>query len=708
MPMTLRRKGMRALLGKKFAACHIDRVESHYGNIMIRGWTAGLKKSQGTGGGNLEISVLDGKGKRLQVYTERLVRDDVNQMFGLEAGLKTGFHILVDRAVLDTPEIFLVFSDGKESLKKKLRVNVHGPAARLYYTHFSQKRQEDYDLWVRRQAPGVIEAREQKKQKFARNPLFSVVIPLYNTPRSFLKEIVDSVLEQTYPKVELCLADGSEGSEIEGWLRRNYPREKRIRYRKLRENRGISENTNAAIKMARGEFIFFADHDDVLARDAMYEAARAVNADPRIDVIYTDEDKINRSGTAYFAPHFKPDFSMELLCCNNYICHLFGVRRDLLKKAGLLDPKYDGAQDYDLVLRCCEKAEQICHIPRVLYHWRTHPASTAGNPDSKKYAFEAGRRAVQAHYERMGIPARVENTDLLGRYRTYYEISGNPKVTILIPNRDHGEDLARCIRSVQGKTTYENYEILVIENNSREKETFELYRELQENGEARVITWEHPFQYAAIHNFAVKEARGDYLVFLNNDTEVISESWLEEMLGICQKPQVGAVGAKLFYPDGTIQHAGVILGLGGVAGHIYAGFPGDKDGYAARLVSVQDLSAVTGACMMTKKVIYQELGGMDERFAVAYNDVDYCLRLREAGYSVVFTPYAALYHYESKTRGYEDTLEKQKRLEKETEAFRKRWGELLKKGDPFYNPNLSLKKADCSLRLSGEERQGEG
>ena len=308
----------------------------------------------------------------------------------------------------------------------------------------------------------------------------------------------------------------------------------------------------------------------------------------------------------------------------------------------------------------------------------------------------------------MGIPARVENTDLLGRYRTYYEISGNPKVTILIPNRDHGEDLARCIRSIQGKTTYENYEILVIENNSREKETFELYRELQENGEARVITWEHPFQYAALHNFAVKEARGDYLVFLNNDTEVISESWLEEMLGICQKPQVGAVGAKLFYPDGTIQHAGVILGLGGVAGHIYAGFPGDKDGYAARLVSVQDLSAVTGACMMTKKAVYQELGGMDERFAVAYNDVDYCLRLREAGYSVVFTPYAALYHYESKTRGYEDTLEKQKRLEKETEAFRKRWGELLKKGDPFYNPNLSLKKADCSLRLSGEERQGEG
>ena len=690
------------MLGKKFAACHIDRVESHYGNIMIRGWAAGLRGEDGV----LDISVLDGKGARLSVYVERLVRDDVNQMFGLKEGLETGFHILADRAVLDTPEIYLVFSDGKETMKQKLRVNVHSPAARLYYTHFSEKWQEDYDLWIRRQGPGRREAREQRRQKFERNPLFSVVIPLYNTPRPFLKEIVDSVLGQTYQNTELCLADGSQGDEIWKWLRRHYPKEKRIRYRKLSENRGISENTNAAVKMARGEFIFFADHDDVLTRDALYEAAKAVNEDPEIDVIYTDEDKVNRSGTAYFAPHFKPDFSMELLCCNNYICHLFGVRRDVLKKAGLLNPAYDGAQDYDLVLRCCEKAGRICHIPKVLYHWRTHPASTAGNPDSKKYAFEAGRRAVQAHYERIGLAARVENTDLLGRYRTYYEMEKSPRITILIPNRDHGEDLKRCVLSIQEKTTYENYEILVIENNSQERETFELYGQLQKEGRVRVITWEHPFQYAALHNFAVKEAQGAYLVFLNNDTEVISEGWLEEMLGICQKPQVGAVGAKLFYPDGTIQHAGVILGLGGVAGHIYAGFPGDKDGYAARLVSVQDLSAVTGACMMTKKDVYLKIGGMDESFAVAYNDVDYCLRLREAGYGVVFTPYARLYHYESKTRGYEDTAEKKKRLEKETREFEKRWGGLLEKGDPFYNPNLSLKKADCSLRLSGEKRQG--
>lgn len=687
------------MFGKKHAAYHIDRVESRYGNVMIRGWAAGFGEPEEAGA--LKVSVLDGKGAPLSVYQERLAREDVNERFGLEKGCESGFHILVDRAVLDTPEICLVFTNGKETLRKKIRINVHSPLERLYDARFGKRWQEDYDLWIRRQAPSRKEAGRQRRRTFPFQPLFSVVIPLYNTPRTFLKEIVDSVLGQTYQKVELCLADGSENGEIQSWLRRNYPGERRIRYRKLEKNQGISENTNAAIRMARGEYLFFADHDDVLARDAFYEIAKRLNEDPEIDVIYTDEDKINRSGTAYFSPHFKPDFSMELLCCNNYICHFFGVKRELLKEAGLLDPAFDGAQDFDLTLRCCEKARRVCHIPRVLYHWRTHPDSTAGNPASKRYAFEAGRRAVEAHYRRLGIPAAVENTPLLGRYRTRYEIQGRPKVTILIPNRDHREDLERCVRSIRKKTSYDNYEILIIENNSRERETFALYRSFQESGAARVMVWNHPFHYAALHNDAVREAFGEYLVFLNNDTEVLTEHWLEEMLGICQKKETGAVGAKLFYPDGTIQHAGVILGLGGPAGHLYAGFPGDKDGYAARLVSVQDLSAVTGACMMTKKSLYEKLGGMEEAFAVAYNDVDYCLRLREAGYGVVFTPYAQLIHYESKTRGYEDTKQKRERLEKEEDAFRKRWGALLEQGDPFYNPNLSLTKADCSLRLGG-------
>lgn len=376
----------------------------------------------------------------------------------------------------------------------------------------------------------------------------------------------------------------------------------------------------------------------------------------------------------------------------------------------MLDSAYDGAQDYDFVLRCCEKASCIRHIPKVLYHWRTHPQSTAGNPASKQYAFEAGRRAVEAHYERVGIQASVESTEMLGRYRSRFAIQGEPLVSILIPNKDQAETLKRCLDSIQEKTTYHNYEILIIENNSEEAETEAYYQELEKTASCdpkllqggsprlRILRYAGTFNYAAIHNFAVPYARGEYLVLLNNDTEIKSENWLEEMLGLCQKPETGAVGAKLYYPDGTIQHAGVVIGLCGVASHLFVGAGGDRDGYAGRLVSVQDYSAVTAACMMTKKVLWEQVGGMEEALAVAYNDIDYCLKLRQAGYHIVFTPYAELTHYESKTRGLEDTEQKRQRLQREAELFAKRWSEQLAAGDPFYNPNLSLTRTDCALR----------
>ena len=691
---------------------NIDRIESHLGNIMIRGWAASRDADS-----DLKISVQDGDGNVLNVYVERLVRGDVNQMFGVAEDYESGMHILIDRAVLNTPYVWLIFDNGKESQREKVRINAGSALERKIRARKNAESDEpDYDLWIRSQEPDAKERRRQRSRKFERQPKFSVVIPLYNTPREFLKEIMDSVLNQTYSNVELCLADGSTDDGVEQYIKKHYAKEGRIRYCRLKKNRGISENTNSAMKLATGDFIVFSDHDDVLTLDAMYEMVKAINENPEIDVIYTDEDKVNRKGNAYFAPHFKPDFSMELLCCNNYICHLFAVRRDVQEQVGMLDSAYDGAQDFDFVLRCCEQAKCIHHIPKVLYHWRTHPQSTAGNPASKNYAFEAGRRAVEAHYARVGIEATVENTPMLGRYRSRFAIQGEPLVSILIPNKDLVETLKRCLDSIKEKTTYPNYEILIIENNSEEPETEAYYRNLLQeyNGEhvveytceqpfasdalVRVLRYSGSFNYAAIHNFAVPYVKGEYLVLLNNDTEVIAENWLEEMLGICQKPEVGAVGAKLYYPDGTIQHAGVVLGLCGVASHLFVGSQGDKDGYAGRLVSVQDFSAVTAACMMTKKAAWEQVGGMEEKLAVAYNDIDYCLKLRQAGYHIVFTPYAELTHYESKTRGLEDTDEKRQRLQREADIFENKWKDVLEAGDPFYNRNLSVTRTDCALR----------
>ena len=469
----------------------------------------------------------------------------------------------------------------------------------------------------------------------------------------------------------------------------------------MENNAGISENTNEAIKMATGEFIMFSDHDDTLAPNALFEIVKEMNEHPGTDVVYTDEDKVTMDGKRYFDPHFKPDFNLDMLRCNNYICHIFVVKREILEQVGMLRKEFDGAQDFDFILRCCEKAENIRHVAKILYHWRNHPASTAGNPESKMYAYEAGRNAVQAHYDRIGMKAEVSMTEQWGRYRTKLFVEGEPLVTIIIPNKDHKKELKTCVDSLFEKTSYQNFEILIIENNSTGKEIFAYYKELEAAHEnVRVLTWEKEFNYSAINNFGAEHARGEYLLLLNNDIEVKTENWMEEMLSYCQREDVGIVGAKLLFPNEKIQHAGVILGMGpsGTAGHLFYNFPGDQFVYAGRSQTTQDLSAVTAACMMVKKELYQKVGGMDEAFQVAFNDIDFCLRVRETGKLVVFQAYAELYHHESLTRGYETSQKNKKRFKEEIKLFKTRWKDILEAGDPYYNPNLTLRRSDCTLR----------
>lgn len=557
-----------------------------------------------------------------------------------------------------------------------------------------------YEKWISQNTPGERELDAQRAKTFAYMPVFSIVVPLYRTKEQYLRELIESVRAQTYGKWELCLSDGSGDVSVLGGVLEEYCRvEPRIRVVRSKKPLGISENTNAAVKAATGDYLVFADHDDILSPDALYECVCRLNEDGTYEVLYSDEDKLSMDGRKRFDPQFKPDFNPDLLRSVNYICHLLVVKKGLADKVGGLDASYDGAQDYDFILRCTEKAEGICHIPQILYHWRCHQDSTAENQESKLYAFEAGRRAIQAHLERMGIRGEVSRGEYLGLYRTTYSIEESPLVSVLIPNKDHAEDLKRCIASLQEKCSYQNYEVIIIENNSTEEKTFACYEELcGRDARIKTVTWKGHFNYSAINNFGVKNASGDYLLFLNNDTEIVSEDAIEEMLGICMRQDVGAVGARLYYGDDTIQHAGVILGMGGIAGHAFAGERRSATGYCRRIICTQDMSAVTAACMMVKRSVFEQAGGFDEGLEVTFNDIDLCLKIRESGKLVVYAPYAELYHYESKSRGAEDSTEKVQRFHREIGRFVKRWEGMLEKGDPCYSPNLTLLKQDFSLR----------
>ena len=556
-----------------------------------------------------------------------------------------------------------------------------------------------YGPWYEAYVPDESELEKQRKHRFTYEPLISVAVPAFRTPETFLIQMMKSLLAQTYSNWELCIANGSpEDTVMKGILEEYMKKDSRIRVSELTENKGIAGNTNAALEMAEGEFVGLLDHDDLLAPNALYEVVKALEADRELDAVYTDEDKVTTELDEHFQPHLKPDFNLDLLRSNNYICHFFVVRRSVVKKAGGFRQEFDGAQDHDFIFRCVETARRVGHIPEILYHWRTHKASTADNPASKMYAFDAGKRAIEAHLQRTDTEGVVTHTPDLGFFRVKYPVQGNPLVSIIIPNKDEKETLKDCIESIRKKTEYENYEIIIVENNSTTEEIFQYYKELSQDPRIRLLRWKKEFNYSAINNYGVNHARGEYLIFLNNDVKIITPGWIKEMLGVCQRPEVGAVGVKLIYPDNTIQHAGCVIGIGGIAGHMFVDMPANRTGYLHKASILQDMSAVTAACMMMKRTAFEEAGGFTEKLAVAFNDVDLCLKVRKNEKLIVYDPYVQLYHMESKTRGAEDSTEKVRRFQEEIEYMRCQWIDILKKGDPYYNKNLSLTKWNYSLR----------
>ena len=586
-----------------------------------------------------------------------------------------------------------------------------------------QQEDIDYETWFGLNKATEKDLQKQRKNQPEHGPLISIVVPVYRTPEIYLREMMESVMEQTYGNWELCLADASPrgeqlrqdlkkikgrktrdavmkipngDTELTSVIREYQLKDSRIRYEILKENKSIAENSNAAMEMATGDFVGLLDHDDTLEPNALYEVARKICEDDRVDVVYTDEDKINSKGTKHLTPNMKPDFNLDLLRSNNYICHLFVVRRILMEKVGGFRKEFDGAQDYDFILRCTEEAEKIAHVHKVLYHWRTHEKSTSDNPESKIYAFHAGRRAVESHLQRLGIQAEVEETCDLGYYRVKYPVTGSPLVSILIPNKDQLQTLKKCLKSIWEKTEYTNYEILIIENNSTEKETFEFYKRIDGRHHVRVLYWDKEFNYSAINNFGAAQAKGEYLLLLNNDTEVITKGWMKELLSHCQRPEVGMVGAKLYFPDNTIQSAGTIIGMGGMADHAFVNMDRKKSGYMHRASIQVDMSGVTAACAMVKRSVYEEVHGLEENLTVAFNDVDLGLKIVTAGYLIVFDPYAELYHYESKSRGVND--EKKERHAREVKYTQEKWADFLAAGDPCYNQNLTLAMHNFSLR----------
>lgn len=718
----------------------IDVVRIRENSITLNGWVLGKDP-----GSRAEFAVEDGKHQKIDFQYVPTRRDDVSRIYFKQI-IDRDFGFDIRFAYQRGKDYYLVIRcEGKqvkiryneELIEKRASVaykraqkikdlmnmeTVHVAmdfwkenglrALLLKSRHKLQGLDNDYDYgeWYALTRPSQEELERQRQETFVHGPKFSILIPAYKTAPRFLRELLDSIRCQTYGNWEACIADGSPaGESVEKVLQEYAQTDPRFRYVVLGENRGFSGNTNAAMEMAEGDYLVLADHDDTLTEDALYRCAREIGADPSCDVLYSDEDKLDMDGQALFDPHFKPDFNPALLTSVNYICHLFVVRRSLVEEVGGLDPAFDGAQDLDLIFRCTEKARRVCHIPRVLYHWRCHMGSTASNPESKMYAFEAGARAVKAHYERLGIQVdAVEKGVDYGIYHTRFHLAKEPLVSVIIPNKDHCVDLETCLVSLLDKGDYRNLEVVVVENNSRDPETFRYYEKLQrERPNVQVVTWDKGFNFSAINNFGVGFSKGEYLLFVNNDVEAIEPDVVREMLGFCMQEDVGAVGARLLYQDDTIQHAGVVIGFGGIAGHTFIGLHRAENSYFHRAMCAQDYSAVTAACMMSKRSLFDQVGGFREELAVAFNDIDYCLKIRALGKRVIYAPYALLYHYESKSRGLEDTPEKVERFNREVARFIGYWPGLVIGGDPFYNPNLTLRKSDFSLRDLLKEKIGE-
>ena len=619
--------------------------------------------------------------------------------------------------------------------------NLRGIWAKIKYKGREREAMERYGT---ASFPTEERRRAEEETVFPHMVKFSILVPLYNTPREFLTAMLDSVVAQTYKNWELCLADGSDiggpigsdiggpigsdiggpiGSDIGGSIGsggnhsyvgeicREYQkadREKndgreRIIYQKLEKNEGISGNTNRCLALATGEYIGLFDHDDILHPSVLYEYAKAIN-EQGADYIYCDETTFkNNDINKMLTMHFKPDYAVDNLRANNYICHFSVFHRHLLDGSELFRTKYDGSQDHDMILRLTDKAKKVVHVPKLMYYWRSHAGSVASGIQAKTYAVDAAKGAVADHLRKHGYTHfKITSTRAFETiFKISYQIIGNPKISIVIANKDHEPDLRRCISSIMEKSTYDNYEIIIVENNSETPEIKKYYEELKEDERIKIVTYEGSFNYSAVNNLGVKAAEGEYILLLNNDTQVITVNWMEELLMYAQREDVGAVGAKLYYGDKTIQHAGVVLGLGAhrTAGHSHYMQHRENLGYMGRLCYAQNVSAVTGACLLVSKELFEKAGGLDESFAISLNDVDFCIKLREMGYLNVFTPFAELYHYESVSRGLDDQGEKAARYNEESARFREKWKEVLEKGDPYYNPNFSLDRSDFSLKV---------
>lgn len=551
------------------------------------------------------------------------------------------------------------------------------------------------DTWkYRADIPTRRQLKAQRKAGVAGGPSISVVSPLYNTPEKFLRQMIGSVRAQSYENWQLILADASDAAHTDvGRIAQEYAeRDKRIVYLRLSQNEGIAGNTNRGVQAATGEWLTFLDHDDVLYPNALYRVAE--QAAKGADFVYSDEIVLSADFKKLVDYHFKPDFAPDYLRGCNYITHLAAFSRELFDLAGGGErSEFDGSQDFELILRLTEKAKKVVHIPYTLYVWRSHANSTASSMETKPYALAAGERAIDSHLERVGLAGSAKSIPgCPGAYRVSYELTGHPLVSVLIPNKDHVEDLQRCLESLYQKAGYEPFEVIVVENNSADKATFAYYEEAKRKfTNLRVETYKGPFNFSAINNFGRKFAKGEYLLLLNNDIEMLSEGFLTEMMMYGQRSDVGCVGAKLYYPDDRIQHAGVFLGLGGTAGHSHKSHPRASAGDLYRLATPQNMMAVTGACLLVRTELYDAMGGLDEeRFAVAYNDIDLCLKLWKKGYTNVFTPFAEAYHYESKSRGLDTQSENAKRYEREKAAFIETYGDLIEAGDPYYNRHFNL------------------
>lgn len=765
----------------------VDIALAREGELMLQGWAFGSNPEE-----EVKFTVVDQAGNPVPGTTVSSVRRDevVSAFFGdyvkahgaLQRDLGFDVHtpyaqgetrILVLQAdgqtkrVKFTDHILEEFNSVAHRKREKLLALFHWETVEVAWEYFQkhglralfkksvhkiQNIQDDYDYneWykkVRITDEALAEQRESAGD-FAQQPTFSIVIPVYATPEKFLRRMLDSIREQTYPKFEVCLVDATpyakiqhdpaQGRTPQEVLAEYAAADSRFRYETLAENLGIAENTNAAIRMATGDFIVLADHDDELEPQALYECVRAINAHPDVQVLYSDEDKVDFEDIYYFEPHFKTDFNPDLLRSVNYICHLFVARRSLLDAIAETDADgrkiyersaYDGAQDYDLILRATEKAQamessfnaldqellrqgrftssNIIHIPMVLYHWRAHQASTAQHPEAKLYAFEAGARAVYDHCKRIGLPIqKVEQGITYGFYHPIYE-NQQPLISVVIPNKDHTADLDKAITSLAAGN-YKNLEFIIVENNSDQAETWKYYEELPKRfSNVKVVKWDGPFNYSAINNYGVQFTHGQYLLFLNNDIEEIDPDSIDEMIGYVQREDVGICGARLLYPDEDIQHAGVIMGMGGIAGAAFVRTHDSDLSYMHRAKCIQDYSCVTAACLLTKRSLFDAVGGFTEKLAVAFNDVDYCMKVRALGKLVVYNPYAKFYHYESKSRGMEDTPEKLARFHSEILTFGTTWKDILRDGDPYYSPALTFRKANFALKDLTQEQVGE-